>query len=264
MDASGTSKWSSAGIGSASCSASDASISGASSSPPRVRPAIDGLIFDTADVLYDATLWPRLLLRLVHRLGVDATYATFSGDWERNYLADVHCGRRQYDEAFESFLLSAGLSWAQIDEVEAASRIERQNLEPNARPLPGVLATIATLCEWRLRLVAWADTPRSASGVAERIARLGLADRFRAVLSSFDLEAAQPAPQCYQAALAALDLAADRVAYVGHDALHLAGAKAAGLRTIAFNYQAAAEADFFLSSFEELLPLVRSTKNSGT
>ena len=95
--------------------------------------------------------------------------------------------------------------------------------------------------------------------MVDQIARLGLANRFRAVLSSFDLEAAQPAPQCYQAALAALDLAADRVAYVGHDALHLAGATAAGLRTIAFNYQTAAKADFFLSSFEDLLPLVHGT-----
>ncbi|MFH1266784.1 MAG: hypothetical protein ABIK89_13735, partial [Planctomycetota bacterium] len=56
--------------------------------------------------------------------------------------------------------------------------------------------------------------------------------------------------------LEAMDLPAERVAFVGHDADELAGATRAGLATIAFNYDPDAKADVFLARFEELLQLV--------
>ncbi len=224
---------------------------------------VGGLIFDTADVLYDATSWRRWLLRLVSTLGVRANYASFYGEWDQRYLLDVHCGRREYTEAFQSFLMAAGLSWAQVDEVEAASRIQRENWELNLRPLPGVVKTVARLSEWGLALVAWADSPHPAARLAERLDRLGLAHRFQAVLSSFDLEAAQPSPVCYDAALAALALPAERAVYVGHNAEHLAGATAHGLRTVAFNFDRQAQADCYLTQFEELLAHVADLTGRG-
>jgi FMN phosphatase YigB (HAD superfamily) len=223
-----------------------------------VAGGIGGIIFEIDDVLYDATLWRRWLLRLVARLGVQADYASFYRSWDRDYLVDVNCGRREFTEAFQSFLLAAGLSWAQIDEIEAASRIQRQNFELNVRPLPGVVKTIAQLNELRLPLLAFADSPCTADRLAERLERLGLGGQFQTILSSFDLEVAQPVAQCYQSALGALGLPADQVTYVGHDAEHLQGAKAAGLRTVAFNFGCHAHADFYLTRFEDLLPLVKS------
>jgi FMN phosphatase YigB (HAD superfamily) len=225
---------------------------------PARRLAVEGLIFDTDDVLYDATPWPRRLWRLVTALGLPASYASFFEAWQRQYLADVCRGRREYAEAFQSFLLQAGLTWAQIDEVEAASRAERADLELSMRPLPGVVKTIARLHASGLPLVAWADSPQPAARVADRIERLGLAGKFRDVLSSFDLEAAQPAARCYLAALGALGKAPADVLYVGHDALHLAGAAAVGLRTAAFNYQAGTQADFYLVGFDELAVLAEA------
>src|SRR3569623_1380083 len=72
------------------------------------------------DVLYDATLWRRWLLRLLQRMGLHTQYRTFFKIWDVEFLNEVHCGRREYSEAFQAFLLSAGLSRGQIDEVEAA------------------------------------------------------------------------------------------------------------------------------------------------
>ena len=225
---------------------------------PGAAPCAVGLVFDMADVLYDATLWRRWLLRLVTSLGVRANYASFYRVWDREYLLDVHCARREYNEAFQSFLLANKLSWAQIDEVEAASRIQRQNLELNVRPLPGVIKTIARLSDLGLPLVALADAPYPAARLAERLKRLGLGNRFGTVLSSFDLEAAQPSAQFYQAVLDALGLPAKGLVYVGHDAEHLAGAKAIGMRTVAFNFQRQARADFHLTRFEDLAAIVES------
>jgi FMN phosphatase YigB (HAD superfamily) len=217
-----------------------------------------GVIFDMADVLYDATLWRRWLLRLVNQLGVPAEYEPFYHAWDHDYLADVHCGRRDYTEAFQTFLLARGLTWAQVDEVEASSRIQRENLDLNLRPWPGVVKTIAELGGQGLLLLAWSDACHPADELARQLDRLAVGNRFRAVLSSFDIECAQPSPQCYQAAVDALGLAAGQTLYVGHDAEHLAAARSFGLRTAAFNFQRAARADFYLTRFEDLLPLAKT------
>ena len=124
------------------------------------------------------------------------------------------------------------------------------------RPFPGVVATLERLNRQGIALVAWADSPEPAARVATRIERLGLGSCFRAILSSFDVEAAQPEPVCYQSALDALGHAAADTVYVGHDAAHLAGAKAMGLRTVAFNFQPPAVADGYLTRFEDLLMLI--------
>jgi FMN phosphatase YigB (HAD superfamily) len=65
-----------------------------------------------------------------------------------------------------------------------------------------------------------------------------------------------PERACYLTALKALHLPAGEVAFVGHDAAELAGAAAAGMPTIAFNFDADARADVYLARFEELLEVI--------
>ena len=226
---------------------------------PRVDSAapVGAIVFDVPDVLYDATFWRRWLLQLVGHLGIRLGYAEFHRAWDA-HLVDVHRGRREHAEALETFLLSVGLSWAQVDEIEAASRIQRQNLELGVRPLPGVVRTLDELARLGLSLAAWADTPLVAGKLAERLGRLLPHARFDAVLTSFELEATQPDPRCYQALLDLLGLSAAQAVYVGHDTAHLAGARSCGLRTVAFNYEPAAGADHYLTRFDDLVALAKS------
>jgi FMN phosphatase YigB (HAD superfamily) len=220
-------------------------------------PAVRGIIFDATDIVQDAVSWRRRLARLVHQLGVRASDADFYRRWDRDYLADVQRGRREFGEALESFLLAAGLSWAQIDEVEAASRLGRQSLAPAVRPLASLDKTLAELCSMGVALAAWCDAPRPAAQLVEQLARLALARRFCSVLSSCDVDAVQPAQECYRASLRALGLSVHEVLYVGQNSMHLAGAKAFGLSTVAFNFQPHAEADAFLARFEDLPRYIR-------
>jgi FMN phosphatase YigB (HAD superfamily) len=218
---------------------------------------VAGILFDVPDVLYDATLWRRWLLTLLARLGVKPSYHEFSRAWEAR-LADVHRGRREFDEALESLLLDYGLSWAQVDEIQAASRIARTRLEQTARPLVGVTRTLAELAASGLALAAWADAPHSAARLAEQLERLLGVARFDAVVTSFEVEAAQPQAECYEALLSALGIGAGAAVYVGHDAAHLEGARAFGLATVAFNHDAGAAADHYLARFDELVELART------
>ena len=178
---------------------------------------LSGIVFDVADVLYDASLWRRWLVRLVNRMGLAVDYEAFCRVWHDQYQRDVHSGRREFSEALHSFLLAWGLSWAQIDEIEAASRIQCENIGHNGRALPGIVKTVARLSERRLPLLAWADMPYPAGKATELVGRLGLRGCFQFVLSSFDLGCAQPSVESYRSILEAFRLPAGEVAYVGHD-----------------------------------------------
>src|SRR5688572_21192831 len=72
--------------------------------PLNALPRVRGLVFDMGDVLYDATLWRRWLLQLLQRLGHLYSYREFYQVWDRDYLDLVHRGKREYREAFASFL----------------------------------------------------------------------------------------------------------------------------------------------------------------
>jgi FMN phosphatase YigB (HAD superfamily) len=223
-----------------------------------------GIIFDMADVLYDATSWCRWLLQLLARLGVQADYRSFCTTWQRDYLVDVQRGRREFNEAFQAFLFDTGLSWAQIDEVEAASRIRREELERDVRPLPCVAQTLQRLADDGTALSILTNACCPASQLRDTLSRLGLADFFTDVCSSFDLEATTPALQCYRAALDGIGLAAPQVAYVGHCDRALLGAAAAGMRTVAFNDQPGSRADVHLARFADLAAVAAAWRNPGS
>ena len=51
------------------------------------------------------------------------------------------------------------------------------------------------------------------------------------------------------------DGTSERTAFVGHKASELEGARAVGMKTIAFNYENSAKADFYIRRFSDLLKL---------
>lgn len=217
--------------------------------------SVQGLLFDMGDVLYDATVWRRWLLQLLHRMGLHTHYRSFFKIWDCDFLDDVHCGRREYSEAFQAFLFSAGLSRGQIDEVEAASQARKRTLEESVRPFPGVRATLERLHAAGMTLGVLSDSESTAEELRARLSQLGIGGFFSAIVSSIDLERTKPDSACYLTALGALGLTAAQTAFVGHDAEELAGAKAVGMLTLAFNYEPGVAADRHLSRFEELLSL---------
>jgi putative hydrolase of the HAD superfamily len=65
----------------------------------------------------------------------------------------------------------------------------------------------------------------------------------------------KPARAIYQHALDALGLPPGDVAFVGHDARELDGARRVGLTTVAVNYDPDAQADYVLEALLDLLGL---------
>jgi FMN phosphatase YigB (HAD superfamily) len=87
---------------------------------------------------------------------------------------------------------------------------------------------------------------------------VGIDKVWDAFATSSELGAMKPDPRIYQAALEPLGLPPREAAFVGHAAVELDGAKALGMRTIAFNRDdETVTADFIIDRFEELLGVVR-------
>jgi len=233
---------------------------------PRLEPRqslpgpIGGLVFDTGDVLYDATTWRRWLLKVLARLGLHTNYRSFYRVWDQDFLADVHRGQREFWEALESFLLSAGLSRGQIEEVQVAGRAQRRQWQATARLLPGVRRSLERLSQSGMPMAVVCDSELPRDAIEQLLGRVGLAETFGAVVCSRELGSAKPEAACYLAALEALQLAPQETPFVGHDRDELAAATRLGMPAIAFNYDPQAQADVYLDRFDELVDLVLSRR----
>jgi len=222
---------------------------------------VRGVLFDGCNVLYDDTVWRRWVLKLLANLGLHTNYRCFFRVWERDFLDDVHRGRRGFRDAFAAFLRSAGLSSGQIDEVQAACQGRRRHLEAGTRPLPGVKTALGRLHQSGLVLGVICNSEHPASVLSEQLGRFASGKIFTTVVSSIDIRRTMPEAACYLTATEAMGLPVTQVAFVGHDAGQLAGATAVGMPTIALNYDPDARADVYLSRFDEL-PDVLSTQAS--
>lgn len=232
--------------------------------PQRCTPAsgrdhleVQGLIVELSGVLFDSAAWRHWLFHLVCHLGLQTQYSAFFRVWDAEYQDLVTCGQRPYWQAMREFLLSAGLTRGQCDEVEAAGRARLNRLELDARPLPGVLTTLGQLTVRGFHLGLLVNVALDPHELAQRLARLESVGRFRAAIHPSELGPSVDPSQRYRAAAKALSLPAQRVAFVGHEARQLIAASHAGLSTIAFNYDHEAVADCYLEQFDQLLGVVQ-------
>lgn len=224
--------------------------------PQQAPLQLEALVFDLGNVLYDASAWQRWLLQLLNRMGLHTHYEAFFRVFERDYLEAVYCGQRDYWDALQAFLFASGLSRGRVEEVLAAGHGKYRELWDDVRPLPGVAATLSQLASRGVRLAVLSNAGCSAQHLTTKLERLGLEKRFSVVLTSHDLHVAKPAPECYRAALAALNTAPEATGFVGHETIELAGAGLAGMVTFAVNHDPDAQADVYLERFDMLLKMV--------
>lgn len=222
----------------------------------RLPRAVRGLLFDFGGVLYDDTVWRRRLLRLLSHVGMHTDYSRFYYLWDRDFAPDVYCGRVAFCDAFAAYLRSTGLSAGLVDELMAACRGLRRDLDESIRPLPGVRGTLARLARMNLVLGILTDSELTADQLRPRLAAFAPPETFRAVVSSFDIGRAKPDPGSYRTALTQMGFAAPQVAFVGQDAAELAGARTMGMPVVALGGSPDTEADVHLDCFDQLADVV--------
>lgn len=225
----------------------------------RVR-ALEAVVFEPAGVFYDATLWCRWLLALLARMGWRSGFRAFAQLLRGDCLHDVYCGRADRSAALRQFLKGLGLNCGQTEEVLAASAAWRRQLDNSLRPLPGVRKAVMLLRQTGVKLAVLADTEESAAGMQERLAALGMADDFDAVVASRDIGCTKPDSRAYRAVEQAVQVDAQRIAFVGQDRNDLAGAGKVGWLRIACHHEPTVEADVHLARLEDLAGLIQASK----
>jgi FMN phosphatase YigB (HAD superfamily) len=213
------------------------------------------LLLSCDNVLYDATVWERWVVRLLRHVGVAIDQESFSRHWEGEYLSEIHCGRRDFDEAFRDFLHHLGLTRGLVDEVTGASQGRRHQCLRDARPLPQIRHTVLTLASRNIPLGLLADTELPVAELECQLTRFGFGGRFAFVLSSVELGHTKAEAPTYQAAADRFGKSVERIAFVGNCAAHLGTAARLGMATVAFNYDDDARADLYLRQFDELISL---------
>ncbi len=119
----------------------------------------------------------------------------------------------------------------------------------------GVPETLKKLKEKGYMLGIITDTAMPTHVKLSWFAQGGFGHVWDSIISSKELGIQKPDPKMYRAALQQLGLTVDQAVFVGHNPEELDGARALGMKTIAFNYEDGTVADFHVDAFSDLLKI---------
>lgn len=211
---------------------------------------IRALIFDAGDVLYFRPQRGNKFATFLKELGLE-----ISPDHTKQKKAieyQAYRGHITHDEYRKAVVGIYG-----IMEPEQVERGKQALIEDdgNVAYFEGVPETLRALKEQGFLLAIVTDTANSISTKLNWFERGGFGHVWDSIISSMDIGTRKPDPKIYRAALQQLGLTPDQAVFVGHRASELAGARSVGMKTVAFNYDQDASADFFIENFSDLLNL---------
>lgn len=233
------------------------------SSPPIERTArkdinlIKALIFDAGDILYYRPEKGRYFNQFLEELKIcpDLVHEKDTCQIRQQaYRGEIP--QKDYQTAI---LGMYGINQPQqiLRGLEAFKRDE-----DNIVFFDGVRETLITLKEQGYLLGILTDTANSIHTKLSWFEWGGIGHLWDSFTSSLVVGVRKPDPKMYQAALDQLGVAPSEALFIGHKPSELKGARALGLKTIAFNVDEDAEADFEIENFADILnvPLISSLK----
>ena len=118
--------------------------------------------------------------------------------------------------------------------------------------------TLLELKNRNLYLGIVTDTAHPLYVKINKLERGGIGNLWDSITPSSEVGVQKPDPRIYQLALQQLGVTCDQAIFVGHKASELEGARNAGMKTVAFNYDSDAKADFYIEEFSDLpkLPIM--------
>jgi len=209
---------------------------------------IRALLFDAGDILYFRPHRDRKLLSFLKELAlnVEDNHAA----QKRFLMHQAYQGQINQDQYRESIIRLYGVT--QPEDIERGKRILEEE-DNDIHFFEGVQETLVALKDKGYLLGVVTDTASPLHIKLNWFERGGFGDVWDTIISSKELGVRKPNPKIYHAALQQLGVAAEQAVFIGHKTSELDGARAVGMKTIAFNYEKAAKADFFIEKFSELL-----------
>ena len=219
--------------------------------PVDVNPGpVRALLFDAGDLLYYRPERGRFLKEFLRGQGLN-----IDGDHEIKKLPlhqQAFCGEIEQSEYHQVVLNQFGIT---EPEQVAKGLIAIRRDEDNVKFFDGVKETLAILKKKGYMLGIVTDTANPVSAKLDWFERGGFGHVWDSIISSKEIGVRKPDPKIYYAALEQLGLPAEQAVFVGHKTSELEGAIGVGMKTIAFNYDEDAPADYYVEKFADILEL---------
>lgn len=215
---------------------------------------VKALFFDAGDILYYRPLKEQKLNEFLEtqKLNPDPHL-----EEELKHLRDdAFRGRVDRNDYYRILLGLYGITDPAL--VEEGTRAQEQD-DDTVAIHEGVPETINALKAQGYLLGIITDTALPISTKLDWFEQYGFGHVWDVVISSKEIGVRKPAAILYEEALKQTRLKANETVFVGHRAYELEGARAVGMRTIAYNFDEGSVADVYLEHFCDLLtvPLLK-------
>jgi len=222
---------------------------------------IRALLFDAGDILYFRPHRNRKFKAFLKELAL--SFEDNHAVERKSLMQQAYEGQINQDQYREAILRLYGVT--QPEHIERGKRILEEE-DNDIHFFEGVQETLVALKDKGYLLGVVTDTASPLHIKVNWFERGGFGEVWDAIISSKELGVRKPNPKMYCAALQQLGLTAEQAIFIGHKASELDGARAVGMKTIAFNYEKAARADFYIAKFSDLLdvPLINSAYQVST
>jgi len=209
---------------------------------------IKAIFFDAGDILYYRPERDRHLNEFLAGRKVNPAP---DFELERKRIKDLaFSGQMRRHDYYRQLIRLYGITDAK-DIEEGLRALSRD--DATVAIFEGVPDTINTLKEKGFLLGIITDTAMPFTRKLDWFDEHGFGRVWDVVISSKEMGVRKPAPSMYEEALNQTGLKPAEAVFVGHKTHELDGARAVGMKTIAFNYDVDAQADVFIEDFRDLL-----------
>ena len=222
---------------------------------------IRGIFFDAADVFYYRPVpTDDYALNLLKQGGYATELPVEDHMRQQALRSQANSGHLSPDEYWDQFLLAHSVAVPEERRTLAGKINDHSN---HVFAIPGGREALAGLKQRGFVLGIVTDTIYPLACKMRWLDQVGVAEFIDVVACSTVLGVHKPDPAIYLNALQQAHLTPGEAAFVGHDAGELAGARKAGIATVAVNYDPGTQADYYAQSLVDLLN-VPIFKNSHT
>jgi len=210
---------------------------------------IRAILFDAGDILYYRPNLNEKFNAFLEEINIPVNHEALKK--EKMALKEkAYRGLISQDEYKEAQLQMYGIN--NPEHIERGKQILGDEKKDVAF-FEGVQQTLLTLKKNGYLLGIVTDTAHPLHVKLDWFERGGIGHVWDSIISSKEVGARKPDPRIYHAVLEQLGIQAEEAIFVGHKASELDGAKALGMKTIAFNYEEGVKADYYLDKFLDLL-----------
>lgn len=220
---------------------------------------VRAILFDAGDILYYRPQRGRKLKAFLKELGINDKDSHSAEIHE--IMHQAYQGVIDQDQYREAILRIYGV--IDSEQIECGKRILDED-DNHVQFFKGVHETLAALKAKGFLLGIVTDTANPVYVKLGWFEMGGIGHVWDSIISSKELGVRKPDPRIYQAALKQLGLSPFQAVFVGHKASELEGACALGMKTVAFNYDNNAKADFYIENFSDLLQVPVVLANNKT